>query len=313
MSRIRLIIVARLYEVLTICGFTRDAIHSDIADFFGYKPDKYTSAFLTALDGKIDLVRNIVNPVVLTKLLKEITFGLTVEVVGLRQTMNLLEGYVEDSIGLNIAKKDFGIKEVRDKISSMDVEGLDGDLSTLLSNITSNMPALELAGYKPAMKTALENTKKKIFDDNADQNKKMKERSDLVTDNLEVINDLLTDIKGIWADGKRLYRLTNKEKVKYYTNSDILKRIRNDELHTEIIGTVTDENGLPMKNVKIVARPSTEWKRGKTVYTDDMGNYAIKGMRPTNYVFTFKFPDGKIVVDKADAVTNKKVRLDLKA
>ncbi len=312
MTEIRLIITARLYEVPTICGFTKDALNIDIDDFTGYKEDKYTPAFLAALDDKIDLVRNIVNPTVLTKALKEITFRLTGEVVGLRQTMNFLEGYVNDAVGLSISKPNFGIKEVRAKITSMDVEGLDGVLSTLLSNIGNNMAALETAGYKPAMKAALEATKQQIYDDNLAQNKKLKQRSDLVEDNIEVINDLLMDIKGIWADGKILYRLSDKRKVKYYTNADILRRIRNDELHTEIMGTVTDENGLPLKNVKVVARPSVDGKRGKTVRTDDMGIYVIKGMRPVNYVFTFSLPDGRIVVDKADAVTNKKVRLDVK-
>jgi hypothetical protein len=312
MENERLIIKARIEEVPTIGQFTIDAANANHADLNAYKPNKYTPAFFTALEGKLALIKQIVNPVVLTSEMKVITVRLTNSVVGLRQTMNLLEGYVADATGLTVAKADFGIKDVRKKVASLDVEGLNNVLSVVITNITNNMDALTAVGYTAAMKTALEATKESIFKDNAEQNEKLEARAELVAANMGQINDFCTDIKDIWADGKRLYNLTDKVKAKLFSNADIIRRIRNDELHTIITGKVLDKNGSVAAAAKIVARPSSEGKRGKTVKSNSIGVYELKGLRPVNYILTVTLKTGGIFVVNADAVTNKSVGLDLK-
>lgn len=299
-------------EVPTIGQFTIDSYIRDAGDFAAYKPLKYTAGFLTALQAKAVLVNGIVNPVVLTSELKLITLRLTNNVFGLRNTMNLLEGYVADATGLTVAPADFGISPVRQKVSSGDVEGLNGVLSTLLTNINNNLAALNTVGYPTGAEGVLAAVKLAIFNDNAAQNVKENARAALVVANIGVINDFLKDIKAIWADGKRLYKISNKTKLKDYTNSTIIKRIRNDELHTLIIGKVINKIGKIEKDAKIKARPSIAGKRGKTTKSDASGAYELKGLRPTTYLITVTLANGDSFAVNGDAVTNKTITLDLK-
>ena len=311
MSTTKLIIAGRLDEVPTIGQFTIDAYLRDKTDFATYKPARYTAGFLTDLQAKADAVNGIVNPVVLTGELKVITLKLTNLVLGLRETMNLLEGYVEDAEGLTVAVKDFGISGVRKKINSGDVEGLNLALGTLLTNIGNNIIALTDKGYTAAAQTALKNTKKDIFDNNASQNKKEGERAALVQANKDLINDFLKDVKAIWKDGKRLYKINAKVKLKDYTNTLIIKRIRNDELHTLIVGKVLNKLNKIEGGAKLVARPILIGKRGKTVKSDAKGMFELKGLKPTTYMITVTLANGESFAMNVEAVTNTTVTQDL--
>ena len=310
-ATVTLIIKGRLEEIPTIGQFTIDSYIRDAADFTAYKPSKYTAGFLTALQTKATNVNAIVNPVVLTSELKVITLSLTNRVLALRGTMNLLEGYVADAVGLTVSASDFGISPVRQKVNSGDVEGLNSVLSTLLTNVNNNLAALNLVGYPTGAETTLATDKQKIFDDNALQNVKENARAALVVANLGVINDFCKDLKAIWADGKRLYKISDKVKLKDYTNSTIIKRIRNDELHTLIVGKVLNKLGKIEADAKIKARPAIAGKRGKTVKSDATGAYELKGLRPTTYLITVTLANGESFAVNGDAVTNKTITLDL--
>lgn len=312
MEKLRLILDCRIDEVTIIGQFVIDSYKRDLADFQAYKPAKYAPDYLTALVAKKDAVDALVNPVVLTGQLKLITLTLSNNVEGLRGTMDLLEGYVADASPLTVGVKDFGISPVRKKVNSGDLEGLDGVLKTLITNAGDNLPALKLVGYTDDMYAALKATKQSIFDDNAAQKKKMDEISKLSADNIGVINDFLKDIKGIMDDGKRLYKTKDAVKLKDYTFADIMKRLRHDELHTLIAGTVYASGNDLASKVKVVARPSVSGKRGKTVYTNAKGQYEIVGLKPQNYTITFIFPGGASYVVQADAITNETVTQDFR-
>jgi hypothetical protein len=312
MSTIKLIIRARIYEVPILGQFSIDSYSRDDDDFITFKPNKYTPAFLTALLAKQTAVNDIVNPVVLTAELKQITIRLHGNMIGLRNPMNWLQGYVNDATGLTVPAKDFGISQVRKSVNKGDAESLDGNLKTLLINIDNNMTKLSDVGYTDAMRNALKDAKAEIFKDNAQQNKKIDERGLLVAENLGTINDFLKDIKAIWTDGKLLYKITDKVRVKDYTNSELLKRIRHDELHTIITGSVYNKEGKIEPGAKIVARPSTEGKRGKTVTSDPKGHYELKGLRPINYILTVTLKSGAVFMTNVDAKTNETVKLDLR-
>jgi len=249
-------------------------------------------------------VMGIVFPKLLTAELKVITLRMYTNVLGLRLTMNLLEGYVEDAVGLTIGVGDFGIKQVRKAINSLDMEGLDAALQFLLTNIGNNMAALVAQGYTPIARAALIATKQSIFDDNAAQNAKEEERAGLVVSNIGVINDLGTDLKAVWKDGKHLYSITDKVKVKNYTNSQLVKRVRHDELHTFIGGVVKNKLGVVQEGAKIVARPVLKGLRGKTVKSGAGGVYEIDGLKPTEYNLFVTLENGDTFLVQAAAVTN---------
>ncbi len=311
MAAASLIIKARIEEVPIIGQSTINAYIRDSADFTSYKPTKYIAGFLSALQTNLGLVNAAINPVTLTSELKVITLRLATNVLALRGTMNLLEGYVADASGLTVAAKDFGISPVRKKVASGDIEGLNLALSTLLTHIANNITALTAVGYTSGAQTALADVKQHIFDDSAAQTTKENARAALVVNNMTVINNFLTDIKSLWDDGKRLYKLSDTTKLKDYTNSAIIARIRNDEAHTLISGNVLNRLGLPEANAKIKARPNDGAKRGKTVKSAADGSYQLKGLRAATYLITVTLKDGHSFALNGDAVTNTTVTLNL--
>jgi hypothetical protein len=302
---------ARESEVPIIGQFTHDSLVTDSAAFLAYKPTKYVALFITNLAAKILAVMGIIFPKLLTAELKVITLRMYTNVLGLRLTMNYLEGYVEDAVGLTIGVADFGIKQVRKAISSLDMEGLDAALQFLLTNIGNNMAALVAQGYTPIARAALIATKQSIFDDNPAQNAKEEERASLVVANIDVINNLGTDLKAIWKDGKHLYSITDKVKVKNYTNSQLVKRVRHDELHTFIGGVVKDKFGVVQEGAKIVARPVLKGLRGKTVKSGAGGVYEIDGLKPTEYNLFVTLENGDTFLVQAAAVTNQHTVVNL--
>lgn len=305
-----MIIKCRLDEVPIVGQRVIDALKARLADFVAYKSTKYTGDFMTSLDEELQAMSLIINPVVITRELKEITLRMTVNIMGLRVTMNLLEGYIADATDLTVAKKDFGTHDVRKKIVSGDVEGVNGALGLLLTNITNNMPKLTAVGYTPAMKTALEDMRNSIFTDNGEQYKKLEARMKLVRDNITTINAFLSKIKGVMDDGKRLYSINDKDSAKQFTLAYILRMLRNDELHTLISGKVYKGGNETVSKVKVKAKPSVEGKRSKTVTTNTNGYYELRGLKPVNYIITFTYPDGKTFVTNIDAKTNETVTLD---
>ncbi len=311
MEKIHLIIVARLDEVPTFGQFTITSLTRDFTFFSEYKPSKYIENFIASLEAKQILIENIVYPKQLTAELKLITIRLTNNVLSLRGYMNLLEGYVVDAVDLTVGVKDFGISEVRVKVASMDVEGLNGKLGLLLSNIDANFDALEAVGYKTTDRTALGDLRTAIMQDKGAQNTKEGARAELVESNIGKINEYMVDIKSIWADGKRLFKINNKVKLPDYTNSAILKRIRHDELHTMIMGKVINAAGEIESGAKIKARPVLVGKRGKTVKSDTDGNYELKGLRPISHLITVTLKNGGVFIVSVEAVTNTRVVKDL--
>jgi len=296
---------ARIEEVPTLGQFSVDSYNRDILDFQGYKPAKYTAGWLTTINGLIVTVGGIVNPKQLLAELSVITLRLDSNMLLLRPLMNRLEGYVRDAVGLTIPKNKFGISEVRKAISRGDQEKLNQALTDLLHNITNNNAALSTAGLPAGDVTAITNLKTSIFNDNAAQNAKMAEKALLVTSNMGVINQLCDILKSLWADGKSLYKTSNATKLKDYTNSQLINRIRNEELKTKITGVVKGPNG-PEYKAKVVAKP-TDGGRTKTVYTNKNGEFELKGLKPGANNLSITTTSGAQAVVQATAVTSTSV------
>jgi len=296
---------ARIEEVPTLGQFSVDSYNRDIADFQSYKPAKYTAGWLTILTGLITSVSGIVNPKQLLAELSVITLRLDSNMLLLRPLMNKLEGYVRDATGLTIPKNKFGISEVRKAISNGDQEKLNQALTDLLHNIANNNAALTTAGMPASIVTDITGLQTSIFNDNAAQNAKMQQKALLVTSNMGVINQLCDILKSLWADGKSLYKTSNATKLKDYTNTQLINRIRQEELKTKITGVVKGTNG-PEAKAKVVAKP-TDGGRTKTVYTNKNGEFELKGLKPGATNLSITTTSGAQAVVQATAVTGTAV------
>jgi len=311
MATIKLVITARIEELPTLAQFSIDSYTRDQADFTAYKPAKYVPTYVNDLTLKKDAVAAAVNPKQLTAEMAVITARLITNIFLVRPLMDKLEGYVRDATPLTVSKKNFGISQVRVMIAADDQEGLDGALHYLEGNITNNMPALTAVGYNAAQQTQLTTLHNKINQDNAAQNVKLSARALLVQQNMGIINALANELKALWADGKSLYKSSDKVKVKDYTNSQLINRIRAEELKTKIAGFVRDAQGTGRK-AKVVARPVTGG-RGKTVSSVASGAYELKGLKATTYNITVTIDGVPPFLVQAEARSGETVVLDLVA
>jgi len=311
MATTKLVITARIEELPTLAQFSIDSYTRDKTDFMAYKPAKYVPGYVIDLTAKKDAVSAVVNPKQLTAEMALITLRLITNIFLLRPLLDRLEGYVRDASGLTVLPKNFGISEVRKKIASDDQEGLDGALNYLEGNITNNMAALTAVGYTAAQEGQLTGLHTQINQDNAAQNAKLSQRALLVQQNMGIINELAKMLKDLWADGKSLYKSSDKVKVKDYTNSQLINRIRAEELKTKIAGFVRDASGTGRK-AKVVARPVIGG-RSKTVYSVASGAYELKGLKATIYNITVTIDGVPPFVVQGEARSGETVVLDLVA
>jgi outer membrane receptor protein involved in Fe transport len=68
--------------------------------------------------------------------------------------------------------------------------------------------------------------------------------------------------------------------------------------HGGIIGNVLDQNGMPIKGVKISARSDTQIGGAKVAYTSDEGSFRIVGLIPGEFEITASAPKMKTVMQK---------------
>lgn len=226
-------IPVRIEEVPVLGKFLKDSFVRDYADFADYSPD-FNNAYKNNFFSKLTGVEKIVNPIKLISELKKITARLYENTRLLRSLLNKLEGYVNRAgDALTIFPEDFGIKPVREKISSKDVEGLLENLKVVLENISDNLSVIQNKGYKTAAHNALIGLRNSIKADNAAQNKKMDAWEQKVRANSKQILEFWKILKDVMETGRvRLYKDSNKEKAGDYTLSTLKKRIRHERKRT---------------------------------------------------------------------------------
>lgn len=308
MATTKLPISARIEEVPTLGQFLRDSYNRDLTDFQSYKPTKYVAGYLTNFDLKATAVNGLINPLALLSQLGIITLRIETNRIALRPLMNKLEGYVRDATGLTIQKKDFGISQVRTAVNKDDQEKINSALQYVLQNISANNAALLTADMPASMPTDIAAIKTSLFNDNAAQKAKMQEKALLVSDNMDKIIEFCNILKDLMAEGKSVYKESNKTKLKDYTNTQLINRIRQEELKTTITGVVKGASG-PEAKAKVVAKP-IDGGRTKTVYTNKNGEFELKGLKPLAHNITVTTADGKTVVVQATAVTLQTVTVD---
>jgi hypothetical protein len=215
----------RIEEVPVLGGFIKNSFIRDQKDFTAYSPD-FNKKYLESYTAKLEAVETLVNPIKLTKELSVITERIYNNLVALRPLLNRLEGYTNRANGsLTIAPKDFGIKEVRAKITSRNVEATLNNLKILLENVDNNIEALKAKGYSDDARTEIGAIQKAIKDDNQAQNVKLDEREAHVRTNIKTLNELWDQMSDIMDSGKRIYKSVDAVKAKDYTLTALKKRI----------------------------------------------------------------------------------------
>ncbi len=269
-------------ELVSFCKIVRDNLARDLATFKNYKP-KYVQAFIDALSLRIKDLTNLVENKIKIGEEKQMTEEIYAEANSLRPILNKYEGYVEDAAKvapLSVPVTSFRFKEVRHEIGTKDMEQLIIEVQTNWQMIDDNLDPIKDQGYTDAMHTAYQDLITDIDTRNATRVQKIEEKESIVLQNIDFLNGMYQDCMNICADGKRIYKFTDKDKLKDYTMTAIRRKITqlpasdSKALKTDatITGRVTDfETENPIANVKVWTNDNL-----KGVLTDANGVYKIK-------------------------------------
>jgi hypothetical protein len=213
-------------ELPVICEYASFSFKRDLADFTAYSPI-FDQDYAEAFDQKITSINELVNPKIDTAERKIITARLYATMEGTLDPINRLEGYIKLAKNtIPITAKDFGIKILRDKIHRGDAEGTLRNLRLVAENIDKYRTELNNVGFTAPLATQFTEAIISIDADNDQQYELLSKRKLLVLVNLGQFNDLYTQLNTICNAGKIIYRNTNPEKVKEYTFSYLLSKVR---------------------------------------------------------------------------------------
>ena len=301
-------LVPRVEELHVVGEVTLKEFHEDKAEFVAFS-DVYDGTFENDFKTKIDDASNVVT----TKFYMNELSGLTDKILAdtdlIFPRLNFLERYIDlAKDDLSKEPKLFGVSAVRKAARSGNAEGLSTAFKTLFQNVevTADFVAIKAKGLKDTDYDELKDLANQLVTENDSQEYFKTVKATAIEENWGLFDDLLNTIKDVQKTGKALFKFTNKAKTDAYTMQVVLKRLRNDELHTYFSGTIVLGELGSANKLKVVARPTSGGKRGKTVYTDVNGYFEVKGVAPGSYEVKCTMPDGKIMVGTAEAVSNKK-------
>lgn len=213
-------------ELPVIAGFLVNSMEADLADFSALSP-VFDAAYVTALREKRDAVLALARPQYKTGQLKKVSATLSQQEKALRPMLNRMEGYVRLASGeLDVHAQDFGFKALRHNIDQGNDEGVLTQIKTVLQNANRNFVALHGKGMQQSDVDALVAAFETIDTLNNRQNSLMNERSALAVQNVEQGNALWAVLLEVMQTGKALYRGIDDERLKQYTFTALLKRVR---------------------------------------------------------------------------------------
>lgn len=216
-------------EALTvIAGFLLESFNTDFELFVQYSPI-FSPQFVMGVKEKQAICYESTTPTDVLKLQKVVTNKILDQSGKLRLTLNQVEGYLDFAANdLDIAVKDFPLKNIRLGISKSNVEGVLNNGRNLITCLKRNEPALVAKGMRPEMIISLTAEINDIELLNTNQNVKKNERSRTKVDNIKVFNELWDDLDIIMKAGRAIFRGVDNVKLKEYTMTSLLKRVHNE-------------------------------------------------------------------------------------
>jgi hypothetical protein len=199
----------------------------DKADFVDYSSE-YEDALEKKYNPQVKLVKEAVATSKVVAEQKTLTKRIKNDYKSARNWANKVEDYANKaSKSLKTSVADFGFKALRQDINIKNDEGTILKFRELLQHTDTEIPALQAKGFTPALRLSLGTFIDGFETDIKSQTYKIDERKDLVKVNNNVFTDLGNMINDdILKTGKIIYKEKDKAKVKDYTFSELLSKIR---------------------------------------------------------------------------------------
>lgn len=236
----------RAEELPFLADYARDNFMRDKADFVNHS-DEYDKNFLLKFDPQLKLVNEVVATSILVAEQKALTKKIGKHYESARNWVNKVENYAKkakDALVTSIS--DFGFKSLRAEINVKNDEGTIKKFGELLQHTDANTAALESKGFTATVRTNLKTFVDTFEADIKKQTRKIDERKDLVKENkkeFEILWQMVNE--DILKTGKVIYKELDKSKVKDYTYTDLIKKIRlarkKDEETSTLNGTAGEQ------------------------------------------------------------------------
>jgi translation elongation factor EF-1beta len=216
----------RIEEIPFLAEFTRDYFVRDRADFTAFS-DVFSDKYLQKFDTQIKMVKERMAPALLTAEMKTITNRIRSQYITLRSIVNKVERYTVMAKGtMDTKPANFGFKNLRKKLRLKDDEAVVKKLRELLQHIDKNYEALEVNGLSKAYRQEIEEAINAFEADIIAQTRKIDEREKVVKQNARQFDTLWSMMTEIMGTGKVIYKTKDKARVKDYTYSEMIKKVR---------------------------------------------------------------------------------------
>jgi hypothetical protein len=255
----------RYDEISPVGDITKNAFHERKPKFIDFSSD-YDGTYETNFETKLTAVKGIIDTHFHIGKIASLTKSIEADIPKISPYLDGLGKYAKMAAAqLSVPLKQFGVKEVRNKVNRKEVEGLDGTLHSLILNIDDNFAALEARGYKQEKLDELKALKLKIYTENTEQEGLKYDKQQAVEANKGLFKEVLLIIADIQETGKILFKRESPATALEFTMQDILRKIRHEtnpvkkeaevnaaSCELEVECTDADGNGLEELTVTIV-------------------------------------------------------------
>ncbi|GAB3831485.1 hypothetical protein GCM10028821_21220 [Hymenobacter jeollabukensis] len=218
----------RAEEVAPLARLLRAHYQEDAADFVELLPEEYGKHFLTDYDARLQAAEAADSQRSAAGRSQQLGQQVLATMEQLPLRLNRLEARLRRAEGLTVPLKAFGLKPVRDAREANDPERLELALKTLLQNLDANAAALQAKGHKAEETEQLRALRQELAAGSTAQDVAQTRQQGVTQEATQVLNELFRLMQELMADGKSLYRGVDKAKVKNYTLTQLLKRVRRE-------------------------------------------------------------------------------------
>lgn len=212
-------------EELPVIGrFVLSNLKIDLPAFTAFSPE-INQEYVAEFEAHTVRAENLVSTKSKMTEVKASTMRLYSTMESITDPLNRLAGYI-NMAKLPITLTAFGITGARRKITSKDAEGLMHQLQAVSTNIEKNKEILLKKGLTEEAARFFIDIRTQIAADNLLQYEVVENRKQLVQQNKQVLNELYKKIAEVCNIGKILFKNVDAVKLKQYTFSQLIKRVR---------------------------------------------------------------------------------------
>jgi hypothetical protein len=205
----------------------------DRSAFEKFSPE-YKGEFLEIVVCQIRTVQNMTQAPTLRAEIKRKTSDLYECIDEIIPILDLIAAYAKRAnAALTVKAADFGVSQAKKEIRKRNIEGVCTKVKVVEQNIKNNLEALKERGYTMALGAELNTMTQKAYKLNLLQEEKIREKKQLVVNNMTEYTLLWCFLKDLSETGRLLMK-TDKQKCDGYKFSHIIKQVRKTKPNVDI-------------------------------------------------------------------------------